>query len=128
MHTDILGENISLLQMAVINENRGKLFPIHFSDIPFQPKRMFVIADVPIGTERGGHAHRLQAQLMICLNGKVEICARIDNESTKVMLEQPTQGLLVSPTVWTMQKFLEPDSRLLVFSSGEYDRDDYIVD
>ena len=128
MNTDILDQKISLLQLEVINDSRGNLFPVHFSELPFQPKRMFVIADVPIGNERGGHAHKKQAQLMICLSGKVEIYAQIDNESNKVMLEQPTQGLLVLPTVWTMQKFLEPDSRLLVFSSGEYDRGDYIVD
>ena len=124
----MLSDCISLLKMQVVEDCRGKLFPIDFSRLPFQPARMFTIADVPIGTERGCHAHKQQSQLMICVNGGVEILARINNESTKVLLEEPTQGLLVLPKVWTMQKFLKKNTRLMVFSSGLYDTDDYLLD
>ena len=128
MNTNLSSERISLLEVECVREARGNLFPVSFSQLPFQPRRIFVIADVPVGTERGGHAHRDQTQLLVCLNGAVEVKARIGDETLTVQLDHPTRALLVSPRVWTRQKFLETDSRLLVLSSGEYDRNGYISD
>ena len=128
MNTHLSPGRISLLTLESIVDERGSLFPLSFSQLPFQPQRLFVIAEVPAGTERGGHAHREQTQLLVCLNGVVEVRARIGDVVETMVLDRPTRGLLVPPMVWTRQIFLEADSRLLVLSSGEYDREGYVPD
>lgn len=35
-------------------------------DIPFQINRIYYIYDVPVGTQRGGHAHKRLRQLLFC--------------------------------------------------------------
>ena len=41
---------------------RGQLVEIDGLSPPFQPRRMFLIRDVPVGTVRGGHAHRARTR------------------------------------------------------------------
>lgn len=110
------------------DEKRGLLLPFDFGSLPFVPARIFVVRDVPVGTVRGGHAHRLQQQLLFCLSGSLEVVLERGAESARVLLDSPAKGLLIEPGIWSSQTFLEVDSVELVFSSGPYDPLEYVVD
>ena len=66
-----LSDSVHLIQVPTFDDARGRLAPFEFNQLPFVPLRMFVVRDVPVGTTRGGHAHRSQRHLLICLAGKV---------------------------------------------------------
>ena len=63
-----------LVACPIVTEPRGALLPLHLAELPFVPRRVFAITDVPVGTERGGHAHRSGMQLLVCLQGLWKRC------------------------------------------------------
>ena len=111
---------------AFIDE-RGLLYPIEFKHIPFKPKRVFYVTDVPTGIKRGDHAHYETQQLLICVKGKIEVNLFNGNDWVTTILKE-TECTLVDKLIWDNQIFLEKNSVLLVFCSTEYDKEDYITD
>ncbi|MFA5396638.1 MAG: FdtA/QdtA family cupin domain-containing protein [Methanogenium sp.] len=105
----------------------GDLIPIEFSNIPFIPKRIFIIKNVPQGHTRGGHAHKLCKQFYICISGKIEIEIKQTNQSNNVVCLERGQSLFVDTFVWTKEIFAEEDSILLVVASHSYDSNDYLT-
>jgi UDP-2-acetamido-3-amino-2,3-dideoxy-glucuronate N-acetyltransferase len=106
---------------------RGTLCVAEYDkQIPFEPKRIFYIYDLPLGGVRGEHAHRNQKQLFVCLRGRVDIITQISAEKCHFTLSRPDEGLYLPPMTWMSFKVMEQDTLCLVISSGIYDEDDYI--
>lgn len=114
-----------LVQLPDHADFRGQLIPIELSQF-FAPVRTFLIHGVPEGAVRGRHAHRTARQLMICLVGCVVVDLRLAGEAARVLLDRPTNALLVEPGIWSSQTYGK-DAQLLVFASEPYDPDDYIL-
>ena len=106
-------------------DNRGVLYPLNFSEIPFQPKRMFFVFEVPKGVKRGGHAHHETEQFLICLKGEIEVLLYDGHEHSSTLLK-PMQGVYVPKLVWDSQIFKTGEDVLLVLASTDYNREDYI--
>ncbi len=102
------------------------MFPLDFQALPFQPARVFVVESVPPGTLRGEHAHKHQQQALICLKGTVSVAMQVEGRTATVELGSPKVALLMESGVWSAQRFVEPDSVLLVLASGEYDPQEYL--
>jgi UDP-2-acetamido-3-amino-2,3-dideoxy-glucuronate N-acetyltransferase len=94
--------------------------------VPFQPKRWFVVYDVPSREVRGEHAHRVCHQFLICVTGRVTVAVDDGERRTEVLLDHPTIGIYVPPLVWASQFRYDADAVLLVLASHPYDADDYI--
>src|SRR5512138_3106175 len=105
---------------------RGALLPLEFERLPFAPRRLFTIAGVPAGTTRGGHAHRQGQQLLICLQGRVDLRLRRAEEEVQVMLAAEGPAMLVGAGVWCEQTYVDVGSVLLVLSSEPYDPQSYV--
>lgn len=97
-------------------------------NIPFSPKRFFVVHDVPSREIRGEHAHHACEQYMICVAGSVR--AVVDDGTRRVehVLDRPDRGLYMPPLTWGTQYDYSPDAILLVLASHAYDAEDYIRD
>jgi dTDP-4-dehydrorhamnose 3,5-epimerase-like enzyme len=111
----------------VFNDERGLLIPIEFHNLPFIPKRVFLVNNVPINEIRGNHAHHETKQLIICVNGSVDVILH-DGESEKTYRLEIGQQILVPELIWDSQKFLTENSEILVVCSTNYDINDYILD
>ena len=108
---------------------RGALAVAEFErDLPFVPRRHFVIHDVPSQETRGEHAHRRCHQFLICVHGAVRVLADDGEHRQEFLLDAPTLGLHLPPLVWGTQYRYTPDAVLLVFASEPYDADDYVRD
>ncbi len=112
-------------KLLTINEAEGSLIPIEFNGLPFAPKRIFIVKDVPRGTTRGKHAHKECLQLLICLKGSIRIYTSAKGIDNEVILF-PNETILVPTMTWCEQEYLTGDDILLVMCSKEYDKDDYI--
>lgn len=107
---------------------RGSLVAAEFSDLPFQPRRTFVVYGVPSKEVRGEHAHRECEQFLICLNGSVTVLADNGVERREFVLDDPSVGIHLKPMTWGTQYKYSPGAVLMVFASHEYDDADYIRD
>jgi UDP-2-acetamido-3-amino-2,3-dideoxy-glucuronate N-acetyltransferase len=118
---------VKLYTLKVVRDLRGSLSVGEFErDIPFTPKRYFLVFDVPSKYVRGEHAHRQCHQFLICVKGSCAVMVDDGNRRDEVLLNQPNLGLHLRPMVWGVQYKYSPDAVLLVFASHYYDSADYI--
>lgn len=120
---------VTIHRFPLITDIRGSLSVGDFErDIPFIPKRYFLVFRVP-GTEvRGEHAHRQCKQFLICVNGQCSVLADDGRSRYEHKLDRPDIGLYLPPMTWGTQYKYSPDAVLLVFASEHYDPSDYIRD
>jgi dTDP-4-dehydrorhamnose 3,5-epimerase-like enzyme len=108
-------------------DERGTLVPLDLSEIPFTPKRIFYVTNVPKGEWRGGHAHHTTKQVLICIKGKILVRLVGTDGEVEFVLDE-NQSCLVDNLIWDSQKFLDEGSVLLAICSTNYDKSDYILD
>lgn len=97
-------------------------------DLPFDIKRIYYIHHVPVGTVRGGHAHKHLTQLLWCPYGSITILLDDGSEKAEVQLNDPTKGLIVEHAMWREMRWEQEGSVLCVAASEFYDESDYIRD
>ncbi|HEY8808819.1 MAG TPA: WxcM-like domain-containing protein [Solirubrobacterales bacterium] len=119
---------VHIERFAEFSDLRGKLTAgeLPGDGIPFEPRRWFLVYDVPSREVRGEHAHRVCHQFLICVSGQVNVAVDDGEQRSEVVLDDPTVGLYVPPRVWASQYRYDGDAALLVFASHPYDSDDYI--
>jgi UDP-2-acetamido-3-amino-2,3-dideoxy-glucuronate N-acetyltransferase len=123
-----IGE-VTLYHLRLVPDMRGDLSAGEFPrDIPFLPKRYFLVFNVPSVKTRGEHAHRRCHQFLICVKGSVAVVVDDGRNRREVLLDAPNQGLHLPPMTWGIQYKYSADAVLLVFASDYYDAGDYIRD
>lgn len=112
-----------------IDRPMGHLTPIESNDdIPFEIKRLYYLTKVPENTIRGFHSHKNLQQILLCLNGSVQISVSTPYEKEFITLDNPSEGLYIGPMIWREMYNFSPGSVLLVIASEHYDENDYIRD
>lgn len=113
----------------IITDKRGNLCATNFKDLPFIPKRSFLVYDVPEGMERGEHAHKTTIQALYCLKGSILVCLRGNVNDLSItgenFLIRAGEYTIVDKMIWDSQVFYD-NAILQVFCSTEYDENDYI--
>jgi dTDP-4-dehydrorhamnose 3,5-epimerase-like enzyme len=111
-----------LLTLKTIGDSRGFLTSIESEGLlSFDIKRVFYVYGVAEGAERGGHAHRNTDQLLVALNGAIEIVLSDGLGDYVINLIDPGIGLLVPRMTWTLLAKFSQGSSLLVLASDNYD-------
>lgn len=117
----------SLWRLRAFSDMRGGLTPIEFADdLPFVPRRSFLVYGVPDRRVRGEHAHKECAQFLVAASGRLNVVLDDGRVRREVVLDGPKVGLYLSPMVWGIQYKFDPDTVLMVFASHAYDAADYI--
>jgi UDP-2-acetamido-3-amino-2,3-dideoxy-glucuronate N-acetyltransferase len=126
---DSMVPGVRLIKLTKAADMRGSLIAGQAGGgIPFDPRRFFVVYDVPGSRVRGEHAHRQCSQFLVCLRGGVTVMVDDGEARDEFRLDRPEIGLLVPPMVWATQFRHTPDAVLLVLASHDYDAGDYIRD
>jgi dTDP-4-dehydrorhamnose 3,5-epimerase-like enzyme len=120
--------NVRVLNLKNISDEKGNLTPIEATrDIPFEIKRVYYLYNVPQNQTRGYHAHKELQQLLVCINGSVEILCEDENgEKQTYLLDRADKGLFVGSMVWHEMMNFSKDCVLVVFASEYYNEIDYI--
>jgi dTDP-4-dehydrorhamnose 3,5-epimerase-like enzyme len=119
-------DNLYALSLPLYNDARGTLVPLEFaSEVPFPVVRLFWISQVPAGVTRGGHAHKVCRQFMICVAGRVHVEVS-DCVSSRGFELRPGQALNVPPALFASETYLEAGSTLLVLCDRPFEVDDYL--
>ena len=118
---------VSLWPLTHAVDLRGSLVAANFdAGLPFVPRRVFAVFDVPSRDVRGEHAHRRCEQFLIALRGSITCVVSDGRRTQQFVLDRPDVGLHMPPMLWGTQYDYSPDAVLLVLASDEYDPDDYI--
>jgi acetyltransferase-like isoleucine patch superfamily enzyme len=122
------GSGARLFRFQDCSDARGRLVVAEKANLPFLPKRFFLVDRVAPTGVRGGHCHRTGHQFMIAAAGEMKIALDDGRNAHVICLNDPRLGLYVPPMVWSVQFGHAPHAALLVMASGEYDPADYIND
>lgn len=117
---------IKLIDLPSFGDERGGLVAIESNQsIPFDVKRLYYIFNTS-QKPRGFHAHIDLKQVAICLKGSCKFI--LDNGSIKeeVVLDKPTQGLVIEGLIWREMHDFSEDCVLLVLASEHFTEQDYI--
>lgn len=119
--------DVTLHRFKFVQDMRGDLSAGEFpTDIPFEPKRYFLVFNVPSEETRGEHAHHKCHQLLICVKGSCAVVVDDGKSRCEVLLDSPDMGIYLPPLVWGIQYKYSTDAVLLIFASDYYEADDYI--
>lgn len=116
---------LNIFNDEVGKANLGSLIPIELNQLPFTPKRIFLVKDTPVGVIRGEHAHYKTQQCLICLRGEIKVNLHDGKLLSSTILKE-NDTIFIDKMIWDSQEFLTYDSILLVIASTHYNKQDYI--
>lgn len=96
--------------------------------IPFEIRRVYYVYNVPVDTERGGHAHRELEQVVFAVSGSFRMKIDDGNQRTEHWLRDPRKGLYISRMVWREMDSFSQGAVCMVLASHRYDEADYYRD
>lgn len=117
-----------IVKINHITDERGSLSFVENSELSFPIVRVFWITDVPEGKMRGGHAHRVCAEIIFAVKGEVDVLVNDGKTSAECHLSDPSEGLYIGPNVWCEVKNFSPGAVCNVLCSHPYLKDGYIHD
>lgn len=106
-----------MVKLPTFRDTRGNL-TVWDKDVPFIPKRVFWIYDVPAGFERGKHSHERCEQVIFAVHGSFMVNDR--------RLYNPALGLHIPTGVEVRLWDFSPGAVALVLCSEHYDPDEVV--
>jgi hypothetical protein len=122
-------DKCDLYNLPEVADPRGNLTFIESGrHIPFDIRRVYYLYDIPGGSERGGHAHKVLHEFIIALSGSFDI--RLDDGHSKktVSMNRSYYGLYVCPMIWREIDNFSSGAVCLVLASEYFDESDYYRD
>ena len=116
-----------LIDLPVVSDPRGDLTFVEGNNhVPFNIARVYYLYNVPVDSERGGHAHKVLQQVVFALSGSFRL--KIDDgfEKSEVWLRNPRQGVLINRLIWREMDSFSQGTVCMVLASHPYDEADYI--
>lgn len=97
-------------------------------DFPFAVRRVFYLYDVPSDSERGGHSHFEEEEIIVAPTGSFEVELSDGVQTRRWRLDRPFKGLYVPSGIWRTLDNFSGGSVCLVLASTTYDEADYVRD
>jgi hypothetical protein len=119
--------SVRIIDFPKIVDPRGNLtFLQHSDQIPFEIKRVFWTYDVPGGEIRGGHAYKVQQEVIIALSGSFDVVVtNSDGTVNRFHLNRSYFGLYLPPSTWRHMENFSTNALGFHLSSLEFDPEDY---
>ena len=113
--------------LVLHKDNRGSLYVLdQINTSFFYPKRVFFLTQIPTGISRGKHGHFECKQIIIALNGKIEIIWKNSDSSGIVQLDE-FQALFVPEGNWIEISSDKITTIAMVVASEFFDSKDYFT-
>ena len=121
--------NHQIISLPKFHDPRGNLTVVEdCAPIPFDIHRVYWLYDIPAGSERGGHSHKQQQEVLIAISGSFQVTLTDGVESVGITLNRPDKGLLIPTGIWRTIDNFSAGAVCLVLTSAPFDEDDYIRD
>jgi dTDP-4-dehydrorhamnose 3,5-epimerase-like enzyme len=120
---------IERVQLQKHGDNAGMLIALEEDrNVPFVIRRVYYIFATKNNVHRGRHAHRYLHQLAVAVRGSVTFLLDDGSGPVEVVLDDPSQGLMLGRMVWRELYDFSDDCVLMVLADQLYDQSDYITD
>jgi dTDP-4-dehydrorhamnose 3,5-epimerase-like enzyme len=120
---------IERVQLQKHGDHGGMLIALEQDkNVPFAIRRVYYIFATERDVHRGKHAHRHLHQLVVAVRGSVTLLLDDGTGPLEVVLNDPSQGLLLGRMVWRELYDFSDDCVLMVLADHVYDPSDYITD
>lgn len=123
-----LPESAYLISAQCIADERGRLCIAENAELPFNIERVFWITDVPAAKTRGGHAHRICAEIIFPLQGSFSIYVHDGDGERTYAMNASDRGIYIGPNVWCELRDFAPGTVCMVLASHRYIAEGYIND
>ena len=124
-----LMDQVKIIDLPKKKDPRGNLtFIEEDNHIPFKIERVYWIYDVPGGQIRGGHAFKLQQEIVIALSGSFNVVIDSGSEKRTYSLNRSYYGLYIPAGLWRQMENFSTNSLAMVISSTPFSELDYIRD
>lgn len=121
--------NCSIIELPKFSNRAGNISVVEgLKNLPFEPRRVFYLYDIPAGEGRGAHAHRECHQFIIAASGSFEVALDDGTNKKTVSLNRPFYGLHIPPGIWAHELNFSSGAICLVLTSHKYNANDYIRD
>ncbi|PID70598.1 dTDP-6-deoxy-3,4-keto-hexulose isomerase [bacterium DOLZORAL124_38_8] len=109
-----------ILSVPQFEDARGTLVPFELDEsFPFDVKRVYLVTGKQNVT-RGAHAHIVEEEVFVCVNGRVKMTVNDKQQETDIWLDTPTKAVYVPTQCWHEFSEFSDDAILLCFSSTHY--------
>lgn len=125
---DAVDQGVSMIPVVRATDQRGSIGVVEHDLLPFAPRRTFFLHDVGSDAERGGHAHRVCHQYIVCATGSVTVEVIGRDSTTRHKLSGSGAGVYVPPMHWVSLSGFVKGTVVVVWASHPYDPHDYIRD
>lgn len=119
---------VKFVNLDIKGDERGSLIALEglSEKVPFEIKRVYYIFGTKPNVIRGKHAHYKLKQLLICVNGSVDILIDDGKNKDTIRLDSPDKGLYIDGFIWHDMHNFSKDAVLVVLASDHYNEVDYI--
>lgn len=117
---------VQKIKFQDISTSTGDISVIEKSNLPFFPKRVYILHNMDILVTRGEHAHKSLKQILIPVFGSIRIRVSKTDYVDEFHLNSPKIGLYIPPCTWRIIEILETKTVIVVLASEEYEESDYI--
>ena len=122
-----------LIKIKKVTEPDGTLYVMEDGrEVPFDTKRIFLVANVAPGKTRGDHATKKTRLILFPVSGSCRVVVDDGTRSETFEMNDPQTGLLLEPMVWRSMQEFTPDCVMMAvcdrpFEPGNETWDDYDV-
>lgn len=81
---------------------------------------------IPEGSQRGGHAHKYETQVLIAISGQFVVKIFDGQNWEEYLLDSPDKGLYVPPLFWRELCRFSGNAVCLTLSSTKFDAEEYL--
>jgi len=125
----MINTGIKEFDIPKILDERGNLsFIEKGADLNFDVKRVYWIYDVPGGEIRGGHAFKVQKEIIIALSGSFDVVLHDGINAGRFHLNRSYKGLYIPEMYWRHIENFSTNAVCLILASTFYSKEDYIYD
>lgn len=118
--------SVRLIDLPQIHDPRGDLtFVEGGAHVPFDIARVYYLYNVPVDSERGGHAHKELEQVVFALSGSFRMKIDDGHTQSEYWLRDPRKGLYISRLIWREMDSFSQGAVCMVLASHKYDEADY---
>ena len=122
-------DSVRVIDLPLIHDPRGDLtFMEGGEHLPFQIARVYYLYNVPVDSERGGHAHKELEQVVFAISGSFRMKLDDGKAKSEYWLRDPRKGLYISNMIWREMDAFSQGAVCMVLASHCYDETDYYRD
>ena len=122
-------DECKIIDLSVVHDPRGDLTFIEGNrHVPFSIARVYFLYNVPVDSERGGHAHRELQQVVFAMSGSFRVRLDDGTRTCHHWLSNPRKGLIINRMIWREIDSFSQGAVCMVVASLPYDEADYYRD